>query len=70
MKRCILFAFAFFFVATIMIAQRTVTGNVIDSNKEPLIGANIILVGTGTGTLTDENGNFELKDISSLEVLL
>ena len=44
------------------VAQTTITGNVSDGdNGDPLIGASIIIRGTYIGTLTDENGNFELS---------
>lgn len=41
-------------------AQTTVTGTVVDNTQEPLIGANVILKGTTTGTVTDFDGNFTL----------
>jgi len=46
-------------------AQRTITGTVTDGDtSEPLIGANIIIPNTGTGTITDFDGkyNFEVAD--------
>ncbi|MEL7123736.1 MAG: carboxypeptidase-like regulatory domain-containing protein, partial [Bacteroidota bacterium] len=53
-------------------AQRTVTGNVTDaSTSEPLIGANVIVTGTTTGTITDIDGNFSLEvpdDVASLSI--
>ena len=36
----------------------TVTGQVVDANGEPVIGASILIKGTGTGIITDINGNF------------
>lgn len=43
-------------------AQRTITGKVTDeASKEPLIGANILVVGTSTGTVTDFDGTYSLK---------
>ena len=42
--------------------QRNITGTVTDSETgEALIGANIRIVGTSTGTITDFDGNFELS---------
>jgi Ca-activated chloride channel family protein len=38
----------------------TISGKVTDSSGEVLIGANIALVGTNSGTVTDINGKFEL----------
>lgn len=37
-----------------------VTGQVTDSKGEPLIGVNVIEVGTSNGTVTDFDGNFTL----------
>jgi iron complex outermembrane receptor protein len=43
-------------------AQRTITGKVTDgSTGEPLIGANILVVGTTVGTSTDIDGNYSLN---------
>ncbi len=39
----------------------TVKGQVVDETGEPLIGAAIKVQGTGTGTITDIDGNFSLK---------
>lgn len=42
-------------------AQYTVTGSVSDERTgEPIIGANILVKGTSTGTITDIDGNFSL----------
>jgi outer membrane receptor protein involved in Fe transport len=41
-------------------AQTTISGNISDRNNEALIGANITLKGTSSGTVTDLNGNFVL----------
>ena len=43
-------------------AQITVKGTVISAtDKEPLIGASVMAVGTTTGTVTDFDGNFTIK---------
>lgn len=39
---------------------RIVTGNVTDEDGEALIGANILIKGTTTGTTTDLDGNFSI----------
>ncbi len=41
--------------------DKKVTGTIYDSNKEPIIGANIIEKGTSNGTITDSNGFFTLN---------
>lgn len=40
---------------------KTVTGTILDTNGEPIIGANIIEKGTSNGTVTDYDGNFTLN---------
>ncbi|MCB9351418.1 MAG: TonB-dependent receptor [Lewinellaceae bacterium] len=43
-------------------AQRTISGSVVDaSTGEPLIGANILVVGTSSGTITDFDGKYSLE---------
>jgi outer membrane receptor protein involved in Fe transport len=41
-------------------SQTTITGSVVDDNSQPIPGANIIILGTSTGTVTDFDGNFTL----------
>ena len=41
-------------------AQLTIKGTVTDERGESLPGANIIVIGTTTGTNTDAQGNFAL----------
>ena len=41
--------------------QITVSGTVQDAQVEPIIGANILVKGTSNGTITDLDGNFQLK---------
>ena len=38
-----------------------VEGRVFDKNKIPLIGVNVLVIGTNNGVITDEAGNFRLK---------
>ena len=58
MKTIIKLFLLFFCVSTY--AQTTVKGNVSDQNGQPLPGANIIVVGTTSGAVTDFDGNFTL----------
>lgn len=58
--RTIIKIFLLFFCATFY-AQTTVNGNVSDESGQPLPGANVIVVGTTTGTVTDFDGNFTLS---------
>lgn len=41
--------------------MKEIKGKVIDSKKEPLIGATIMIKGTTIGVVTNENGEFSLK---------
>lgn len=41
--------------------KRKITGVVVDEFGEPIIGANIIELGTTNGTVTDVDGNFDLE---------
>ncbi len=43
-----------------LLAERTITGRVLDESKEPLIGANVIVFETDSGIVTDFDGYFEL----------
>ena len=52
-------------------AQITVTGNVTDGAADPLIGASVIVKGNASlGTVTDFDGNFQLKVPSESSVLV
>ena len=42
-------------------AQASVRGTVTSSGGEPIIGANIIELGSNNGTVTDLDGNYQLK---------
>lgn len=45
-----------------MIAQKTISGTVTDAaNGDALIGANVLVKGSGTGTITDIDGTYALK---------
>ena len=48
-------------MGTFGFSQTTVNGNVVDENNQPIPGANIVIVGTTIGTVTDFDGNFSLQ---------
>jgi len=51
-------------------AQRiTVNGRVTDVTNEPLIGVTIKVIGTSTGTITDNDGNFTISNVSPKDIL-
>lgn len=43
--------------------SKTVTGKIVDSNGEPIIGASAIVKGTSNGGITDIDGNFTIKNV-------
>ncbi|MBD1260144.1 TonB-dependent receptor [Maribacter polysiphoniae] len=57
----IIFAVIGLLIGTISFAQTEITGNVTDSSGEPIPGANIILVGSTSGTTSDFDGNFSFN---------
>lgn len=57
------------FVSSPLLAQDgRVTGQVTDSQGQPLESVTIQVVGTGIGTLTGQNGNFDLRGVPAGEV--
>ena len=42
---------------------RQITGTVVDGTGETVIGANVLVVGTTNGVITDMDGNFTLQDV-------
>jgi len=54
-----LIIFGLIFSSAALIAQ-TVQGEITDENKDPVIGATVVLEGTTIGTATDIDGKFEL----------
>lgn len=50
-------------------AQNSVKGTVVDETGLPVIGATVIVAGTTTGTTTDVNGHFELRNVKKNDAL-
>jgi len=50
--------------------SNAINGSVKDARGEALIGVNVIVKGTKTGTVTDVNGNFSLSGVGSNQELL
>jgi TonB-linked SusC/RagA family outer membrane protein len=48
---------------------KTITGKVQDST-DPLIGVNILIKGTATGSITDFDGNYTIENVSATDVLI
>ena len=54
-------SFALLLMSTIMYAQTEISGTVVDTTGESVIGATVKEKGTSNGTVTDFDGNFTLK---------
>lgn len=48
-------------MSVVAFAQNQIKGHVADATGEPIIGANVTVKGTTTGTITDIDGNFTLE---------
>ncbi len=59
MRKVILGLFLFF--GAMAMAQTTITGKIIDQNGDPILGANVIVVGKAVGAVSDFDGNFTIK---------
>lgn len=70
MKRFFIFFSMIFLFTGVAMAQRTIQGSVKSSGQEPLIGANVVVKGTTTGTTTDLDGSFKLSLQNSSGVLV
>lgn len=56
----------FILIPSVLYAQGNIKGTVTDEETgEPIAGVNIVISGTQTGTSTDAEGEYELKDISA-----
>ena len=55
------FQFLFLLGFSISFAQTTVTGSVTDDSGQPLPGANVVVVGTSQGAVTDFDGKFSIN---------
>ncbi|MCF8361277.1 MAG: TonB-dependent receptor [Prolixibacteraceae bacterium] len=49
---------------------KNISGKVIDSGNEPLVGVTVIIKGTTNGTVTDANGNYEIAEVSENDILV
>jgi len=61
----------FLMLPAMLVAQSKfdVKGKVLDSSGQPLIGVNVTVKGASTGTITDIDGNFVIKDRADGETL-
>jgi TonB-linked SusC/RagA family outer membrane protein len=72
MKKCLkVFLMLLIFITGTsgIFAQRTVTGTVLDADKQPVVGANVVVMGTNIGAITDINGKYSINVPSSTSIL-
>lgn len=63
-KLALLFGYLFIGIGLITAQTQKVTGTVIsDDDKQPVVGASIVVKGTNLGTITDIDGHFTLLDV-------
>ena len=51
-------------------AQSSVSGKVTDKAGEPLVGVNVLIKGTNSGTMTDLDGNWNIPDVKTNTILV
>lgn len=62
MKKLFLMSLCFLFCSLgMLLAQKTITGIVVDAEGIPIIGANILEIGTSNGTSTDLDGKYSMQ---------
>ena len=49
-------------------AQNRITGKIVDENNFPLAGATIYIPDLNKGTISDESGKYELKNLPNREI--
>lgn len=65
-----LLLFLFVSIHDLLAQSRNVNGTVFDENGLEMPGVNILIKGTNSGTVTDFNGNFQINDLNSNDVLI
>lgn len=70
MKKQFLFTLIFLGLSFLGYSQKTISGQINDSNGQPLTGVNILEKGTNNGTSTDFEGKFSLNVQSSESKLI
>ncbi|MEE3243143.1 MAG: TonB-dependent receptor, partial [Bacteroidota bacterium] len=59
--RNLVIAFTLMLIGVAGNAQNVITGKILDQNQEPIPGATVLIKNTTTGTLTADNGSYQLK---------
>jgi iron complex outermembrane receptor protein len=61
MRKAITLSIGMFLLSGLLLGQFKVSGNITDANSgDKLVGANVIVEGTESGTSTDVDGNYSL----------
>jgi len=61
MKHCLLALLSLLITIGAFAQKATVSGTVIDQNKEPMIGVSVMEKGTSNGAITDLDGNYTIQ---------
>ncbi len=69
-KRFFTALLALLLIGVQVFAQSAVSGKVTDEAGEPCVGANVLIKGTTTGTMTDLDGNYSLTDVRKGAILV
>ena len=59
------FIFLLIITENIFAQTYSITGTVVDSNFNPIPGVNVVIINTNYGAASDENGNYEISNLSS-----
>jgi TonB-linked SusC/RagA family outer membrane protein len=59
--KCLFIVVLLLIYASAFSQSATITGSVLDSENKPIIGTNVLVVGTTIGTVTDIAGNYSLE---------
>ena len=61
--RQLMFLFMVVLCTSSAMAQKKVTGRIVDAAGEPIIGASVMVKGTANGAVTDLDGNFTINNV-------
>ena len=61
--RQLMFLFMVVLCTSSAMAQKKVTGTIVDAAGEPIIGASVMVKGTSNGSVTDFDGNFTINNV-------
>lgn len=70
MKKILMLCFALFTTAIAMAQTKTVTGKVVDEQGKGIANASVVVKGTKAGTVTNENGIFNLNVPATAQTLI